>query len=144
MAGLVLVDTGPGFRSDPGREAWNEMAETYALRPRDQGARRDAPQRRAQPDVHRDAAGLILAARWRADPVRRPRDGGAGVDHGADVGLVGELDTPFLAGSRYMAGKIPDARLVVIDGAGHAPPITHPDSFNAALRTFLERVGEPG
>jgi pimeloyl-ACP methyl ester carboxylesterase len=34
---------------------------------------------------------------------------------------VGSKDRPFLAGSEYMARKIPDARLVVIDGAGHAP-----------------------
>ena len=36
-----------------------------------------------------------------------------------------------------MAGKIPGAQLAVIDGAGHAPPVTHPDAFNAVLRSFL-------
>ena len=36
-----------------------------------------------------------------------------------------------------MADKIPDATLAVIDGAGHAPPVSHPDAFNAVLRSFL-------
>ena len=30
VAALVLVDTGPGYRSDRGRDEWNEMAERYA------------------------------------------------------------------------------------------------------------------
>ncbi len=52
--------------------------------------------------------------------------------------VVGADDAPFVKGSHYMADKIPNADLVVIDGCGHAPPITHPQPFNAALRTFLE------
>jgi pimeloyl-ACP methyl ester carboxylesterase len=36
-----------------------------------------------------------------------------------------------------MANKIAGARLVTIAGAGHAPPVTHPAEFNAAVREFL-------
>jgi pimeloyl-ACP methyl ester carboxylesterase len=39
-----------------------------------------------------------------------------------------------------MADKIPQARLVVIDGAGHAPTVTHPEAFNAELRAFLAEL----
>ena len=53
--------------------------------------------------------------------------------------VVGELDEAFLAGSRYMTEKMPDAELAVIAGAGHAPPVTHPAEFNAVLRAFLAR-----
>jgi pimeloyl-ACP methyl ester carboxylesterase len=54
--------------------------------------------------------------------------------------IVGEKDKPFLAGSSYMAEKIPDAELVVIPGAGHAPNVTHTAEFDARLRTFLDRL----
>ena len=51
--------------------------------------------------------------------------------------VVGADDAPFVKGSDYMAGKIPHAELVVIDGCGHAPPITHPEPFNTALGAYL-------
>ncbi|MFI4988973.1 MAG: alpha/beta fold hydrolase [Alphaproteobacteria bacterium] len=51
--------------------------------------------------------------------------------YGADDRL-----TPVRLG-REMAAKIPDARLVVIDEAGHLPNIERPEAFNAALLEFL-------
>ena len=30
VAALVLIDTGPGYRSDDGRQKWNRMAEVIA------------------------------------------------------------------------------------------------------------------
>ena len=39
-----------------------------------------------------------------------------------------------------MAAKLPRAELVVIEGSGHAPTVTHPDVFNAALLDFLGRL----
>lgn len=52
--------------------------------------------------------------------------------------IVGEEDVlapPDLA--EEMAGRIPDARLVVIPGAGHMTPIEAPAEVTAALREFL-------
>ena len=46
----------------------------------------------------------------------------------------------FVPGSKYMADKIPGARLVEIPGAGHAPNLSHPDLFDQCLRTFLDEV----
>ena len=43
----------------------------------------------------------------------------------------------FGGSSEYMVKKIPDARSVVIEGSGHAPMISHPDEFNAAVTEFL-------
>lgn len=40
---------------------------------------------------------------------------------------------------RDMAAKMPDARLVVIEDAGHLPNIEQPDAFNAAVLEFLVR-----
>ena len=50
--------------------------------------------------------------------------------------IVGEDDTPFLDGSRYMAAKIPGARLAVIPDAGHAPNIANPAEFERVVAEF--------
>lgn len=52
--------------------------------------------------------------------------------------VVGAQDDPLIVASKYMAAKIPKARLVVVPEAGHAPNIDKPTIFNAALREFLE------
>lgn len=53
--------------------------------------------------------------------------------------IHGSADTICPAGAaRYLAERLPDARLVVLDGAGHAPFLSLPDEFNAILRKFLQ------
>jgi pimeloyl-ACP methyl ester carboxylesterase len=51
--------------------------------------------------------------------------------------LVGANDTNFLAATDYMARKIPGARNVVIEGAGHAANLHQPAAFNRAVESFL-------
>jgi 3-oxoadipate enol-lactonase len=48
-----------------------------------------------------------------------------------------DIGTPA-AGMREMAKRMPDARYVEIDPAGHLSNIENPDAFNAALTEFLE------
>jgi pimeloyl-ACP methyl ester carboxylesterase len=54
--------------------------------------------------------------------------------------IVGADDAPFLAGSEYMAARIPGARLAVLEGAGHASNIDQPEAFNRELLAFLAEV----
>jgi len=56
------------------------------------------------------------------------------------VVIVGAQDTPFLAASDYMAAKIPGAKKIVIEGAGHSVNIDKPEAFNTALMTFLREA----
>ena len=51
--------------------------------------------------------------------------------------VVGALDTNFLGAADYMAAKIPGARKVVLEGAGHAANIDAADAFNEAALEFL-------
>lgn len=55
--------------------------------------------------------------------------------------LVGERDHPCLAVSRFMAGTIPGAEFVVMQGAGHFTNLEGPDEFNRVLLAFLQRAG---
>jgi 3-oxoadipate enol-lactonase len=51
---------------------------------------------------------------------------------------VGEHDKPdFHAIAERLAREIPDARLEVIAGAGHLPPLERPDETAALVRDFL-------
>jgi len=53
--------------------------------------------------------------------------------------IAGERDTltPFLA-SEYMAQALPNARLTVVQGAAHAPFLSHPQFFMQQLTSFLD------
>ena len=142
VAGLVLIDTGPGYRQDAARDGWNRMAENYAAGLRARRTRRPRLERRGPQDVHRDAGGLIRAARGILtqfdDQVIESLPGIAV----PTLVIVGEDDTPFLDGSRYMAAKIPGARLAVIPDAGHAPNIANPAEFERVLTEFLDGIGD--
>jgi len=54
--------------------------------------------------------------------------------------VVGEHDGPSPpAEARAMADALPDARLEIIEGAGHLSNLEAPEAFNGALDTFLSR-----
>ncbi|MGI9051224.1 MAG: alpha/beta fold hydrolase [Ilumatobacteraceae bacterium] len=137
---LVLVDTGPGYRSDRGREQWNEMAAGYARDLDEHGLAGLTGSAELSAGVHRSAGGLANAARG----VLRQSDGhvmeGLASITAPSLIVVGEHDQAFLAGSQYMSTKIPGARLAMIPGAGHAPPVTHPAEFNRVLQDFLDSL----
>ncbi len=42
--------------------------------------------------------------------------------------------------AQYVRDHIPDAELVEIDGAGHAPHMTHPTQTAEAIQSFLKRI----
>jgi pimeloyl-ACP methyl ester carboxylesterase len=54
--------------------------------------------------------------------------------------VVGAEDERFLAAAEAMARRIPDARKLVIEDAGHAANMDQPEAFNRAVCEFLEDV----
>jgi pimeloyl-ACP methyl ester carboxylesterase len=52
--------------------------------------------------------------------------------------IVGDRDRMSLEPSRQLASAIPDARLTVIENAGHVVNLVRPAECNAELRTFLD------
>ena len=139
---LLIIDTGPGYRNDEARAGWNRNALRTAERYESEGLGRLAsgsPEMRTA--QHRNAKGLALAARGmltqRDDRVISSLPSIAV----PSLVVVGANDTPFLAASDYMAGKIPGARKAVIENAGHAANIDQPAAFNAAVLGFLRQTG---
>ena len=138
VAGLVLIDTGPGFRNDAARDDWNRRANKTASA--GGAGHRRARKHRAALGEHRDASGLIHAARQTlAQYDSHVLDGLPRIEAPTLV-IVGADDAPFLAAADYMSNKIPRARKVVIPAAGHAPNVSQPELFNAELRSFLDEV----
>lgn len=140
VAGLVLIDTGPGYRNDAARNDWNRRAEVTATRLGERGLAAVRGSAELHGGEHRDATGLMLAARGTlTQQDSHVLDGLPGIAVPTLI-IVGAEDTPFLGAADYMAGKIPDRRLVVIPDAGHAPNIDKPSLFNAEVRAFLDHV----
>lgn len=57
--------------------------------------------------------------------------------HAPTLVLVGGLDHKFVATGERMAAALPDARLVVIEGAGHAVHLERPDAWLETVTNFL-------
>ena len=138
-AALMLFDTGPGFRNDAARDEWNRTANTRAdalLRDGLAALGRGAEVRLSS---HRSADGLAHAARGMlAQKDSTVIDSLPSIQVPTLV-LVGANDRPFIAGSEYMARKIPGATKAVIADAGHASNIDQPQAFNACVLEFLAR-----
>ena len=136
-AGLMLFDTGPGFRKDEARAAWNEVAFKRAARFEKVGLNElgDGPTIRIA--GHRNASGLAHAARGMlAQSNAAMMDSLPTIVVPALV-LVGADDVKFHAATDYMVKKIPGAQKVVLDEAGHEANMDQPAAFNAAMCGFL-------
>ena len=138
---LLIIDTGPGFKKDDARDAWNKRAHDTAERFDREGLAvlKSLSAERASV-IHRDAKGLARAARG----MLTQRDASVMEILPAikvpSLVVVGADDTPFLAASDYMAAKILGAEKVVIPAAGHAANIDQPKAFNDAVLSFLDRI----
>jgi len=139
VSALLIIDTGPGFKKDEAREAWNQRAHDTAARLEREGLVTLPSLSRDRASVsHRDASGLARAARG----MLTQRDAQV-IELLPDIKVpslivVGADDTPFLAASDYMAAKIPGAKKVVIAAAGHTVNIDQPQAFIAAVLPFLD------
>ena len=140
VAGLVLIDTGPGFRNDAARDDWNRRANRTADRLEAQGLAALGSSAELHSGEHRNAAGLVHAARQTLTQRDSHVIDGLTSIQAPTLVIVGAEDTPFLGAADYMTAKIPRARKVVIPAAGHAPNVSHPELVNAELRSFLDQI----
>jgi len=136
---LLIIDTGPGFKKDDAREAWNKRAHDTGDRFEREGLEvLKSASREPSGVTHRDASGLARAARG----MLTQRDARV-IESLPDIKVpslvvVGADDTLFLAASDYMAAKIPGARKIVVPAAGHAVNIDQPQAFIDAVLSFLD------
>ena len=135
---LLIIDTGPGYKRDEPREGWNETSLRTAERYEKDGlARLASGSAEMRTASHRSADGLARAARGMLTQRDARVINSLPEIQVPSLVVVGANDTPFLAASDYMAGKIPGARKVVIPDAGHSANIDQPGAFNTAVLDFL-------
>jgi pimeloyl-ACP methyl ester carboxylesterase len=155
VRGLLLVDSGPGFKNPKAQAGWARATErsaafieawglaafaekaaatTVGLRPELPAAKAAAAAIVAQ-----DPAGLAVFARRVAGVAPPVIDELASIDVPALV-IVGEKDEPYLRAAEVMVAKLPRAEKLTIPGAGHIVNIEAADVFDAAVIAFLERI----
>jgi pimeloyl-ACP methyl ester carboxylesterase len=134
---LMLFDTGPGYKNDAARTAWNERAEQRAQKLLADGLDAVGGSDEQRLTEHRNAEGLARAARGMLSQF-----GSRVIESLPSIAvptlvLVGANDERFLAPTDYMAHKISGATKVVIPDAGHAANLHQPALFNDAMESFL-------
>src|SRR5579859_1732996 len=122
VAGLVLCDTGPGYRRDEAREQWNQRAIKTA-------GRYDSA---SKPGLAHAARGILTQRDARV------MDALPGITIPALV-VVGARDEQYLGAASYMAAKLPHAIHSVIPDAGHVSNVDQPDLFSQQLLAFLDQ-----
>lgn len=151
LAGLVLADARAEPDDQAGRERRRQVARTARTRGSEAIAEdppallsHDADRTlwervketiRRQPGESIAAASLGLAERADSRPILPEID----IPTIVVVGSADTLTPPPM--SEAIAEGIPDADLMVLDGAGHISNLEDPDGFNVALRAILDRVG---
>jgi pimeloyl-ACP methyl ester carboxylesterase len=112
LAGAVVLNTGPGFRDAAKREAWNERSRRNAHR-------FGVPEQVTTLNLQEDSVVMDRIAEIET-PV---------------LVLVGSDDRPEYVGSgEYLERKMPEARLVVLDGGGHS---MHEDTHAADVARLI-------
>lgn len=139
VAALLLCGTGPGFRKEQARDAWNARAVGIG-----EGIERNGLadlnrfSAEMEPSDHKSVQGLVKAARG----MLTQRDGDV-IDSLSKINVptlvtVGSEDQGYLVGTQYLASKIAAADYAVFDGAGHAANLDNASEFNAVLAHFLD------
>ena len=110
--GVVVINTGPGYRDPVKRAEWNERSKRNAHR-------FGVPEQVTTLNLQEDSVVMDRLAEM-ATPT---------------LVLAGSEDRPEYTGAgEYLERKMPDARLVVVEGGGHS---MHEDSHAAEVATLI-------
>ncbi len=111
-SGLIVLNTGPGFRNPDKREAWNARSRRNAHR---FGVVPQAAELNLQAD------GIVME---RLNEIQVPT-----------LFLAGSDDRPeYAQAGQYLEAKMPDCRFIPIDGGGHA---MHEESHSAEIAEII-------
>lgn len=117
--GIVVLNTGPGFRDPEKREGWNERSRRNAHR-------FGVPERVAALNLQEDSVVMDRVA-----DITTPT-----------LVLAGGEDRPeYAVSGRYLERKMPDARFAVLDGGSHSMhEATHATEVAELIGTFVDTL----
>ncbi len=156
VRGLLLIDSGPGFKNLQAQARWEATTERTAhfveahgleafiagkAGATTVGLRSELPAARAaaRAIVAQDPRGLAAFGRRITGPAPSVIDDLAGIDIPTLV-MVGEKDGAYLRAAEMMAARIPGARHVTVPDAGHIVNIEQAEAFNSIVSDFLSTL----
>jgi pimeloyl-ACP methyl ester carboxylesterase len=156
VCGLLLIDSGPGFKNPEAQAAWEASVEKTASYVEAKGCAAFVAGRAAvtligtQPDLpaarvaaeaiaEQNPIGLAHFARQVAALAPPVIDELPQIAAPALV-VIGENDKPYLRAAEVMTARLPNARRLGIPGAGHIVNIEAASEFEAAAAEFVGRI----
>jgi 2-succinyl-6-hydroxy-2,4-cyclohexadiene-1-carboxylate synthase len=156
FACLILESASPGIVSPDGRARRARSDEALARLITEKGVEafstywEDQPLFASQKRLPREVKVRIRNLRLRNNPIgiaNTLRAAGTGIQPPVHkllprlkipvLSIAGEYDHKFSAIAKDMCSQLPDGRLSIIPGAGHAPHIEKPRAFNKVVLAFL-------
>ena len=156
VSGLLLIDSGPGFKNPQAQASWEASVERTAAYVESKGSAAFVESRAAatliglRPELAEARAaakaiaaqnpvGLAHFARRVAAPAPPVIDVLREIDVPALV-VVGEKDDAYLRAADVMAARLPQAERQTISGAGHIVNIEASAAFNEAATRFIRQI----
>ncbi|HEY1797753.1 MAG TPA: alpha/beta fold hydrolase [Stellaceae bacterium] len=137
VAGLVLCDSGPGYRNHEAREAWNYRVKSHAHQLETKGFAALGRGRETMIAAHRSPIALANAARGMAVQNDALVHESLSTIRVPTLVIVGAADHDYFSAATFMTAMIPGARRVVIPDAGAISNLDQPAAFNRAFGAFL-------
>ena len=156
VRGLLLIDSGPGFKNPEAQERWEAGVEQTARFLERKGMQAFVESRAAATTIGSRPELPAAQAALRAIAAQQPHGlahfgrrvaalAPPVIDELASIRIpalviVGEHDAAYQRAAQVMQARLPLAESVTIPGAGHIVNIEAAEAFNAAVLRFLERL----
>src|SRR5581483_11900980 len=137
VEGLVLCDSGPGYRNYEARTAWNYRVKARAHQLETKGFAALGRGREVIIAAHRSPVALANAARGMAVQNDSLVHDSLPTIEVPTLVIVGAGDRDYFSAATFMTAMIPGARRVVIPDAGAISNLDQPAAFNRVLGDFL-------
>ncbi len=124
--------------TDEGVEAFSRFWEHQPLFATQKSLPREVRERIRNQRLRNSPVGLANALRGAGSGVQQPVHESLPFLKIPVLCITGEYDNKFTAIAKDICNKLPNGRLSIIPGAGHAPHIEKPSAFNKAVLAFLE------
>jgi pimeloyl-ACP methyl ester carboxylesterase len=147
VKGLIMADTGPGYRNPERREQWIKECQERAELIENGGMHAFLHSPWAADDYYTPHIEMLkLDPKGIANVSRGIMSSAWGVELLPEVNvpvllICGEHDTPFIGPTEFMASKLPRATKAIIPDACHACNMDNPEAFNRAVLDFLAELG---
>lgn len=145
-AAIILMDTGPGYRTPEKAKDWNQRNIDRARVLETQGMKGFMESEYSRDDYYTTPDVMIKHnPKGLANISRGVMINPWGVDILPNIKvpaliICGDRDTAFLSATDYMAQKIPKAKKVIINNAGHGVNIDQPQVFESTVLDFLDSL----